>query len=358
MKYLHCLVLVAMDMLCDSLKCVCLTAAIIACMCLGFSVRGHAECVSRPYVDVRGQEEIIGTWKACRLPSHLLRPSTDITWKEICFATNGLVTIILSDDDGNSARKLAGAYAFLNKAKAGYASKHEIRIWLKGVKDASPVVLHNVRIGEFSCFPRGRHVLWFRDDNGMDCVYEPLLNGMVNTNRCIEVNSLITEDPADSTVSKDKRKGVRFSQKLCEGLIRAAPDVYEQHKAILSIMNEGDSSCVPALIPFTMPDKDSLLRQDAVKALGEIGSPSAVARLTEMLKTPVVSRQYAEDEDDAVLRRTIVLALDAAGDVSALPALESVVSSKADYDSVRQLAQSAVERLSKRKNNVTDHRLD
>ena len=156
-----------MDVWCDSFKCLCMTAAIIACMSTGFSVRGYAECVSMSYADVWGQEELIGTWKACHLSSCLLRPSPDITWKEICFTTNGLVSIVLSDGEENSVRKLAGTYAFLNKAKAGYASKREIRIWLKGAKDVSTVVLHNVRIGEFSCFPHGRYVLWSRNKRGL-----------------------------------------------------------------------------------------------------------------------------------------------------------------------------------------------
>ena len=133
-----------------------------------------------------------------------------------------------------------------------------------------------------------------------------------------------------------------LSKKLCAGLLRSAPDLYGQHLAILQIMNEGDSSCVSTLIPFTAPDKDSLLRQDAVRALGAVGSPAAVAHLVNMLKGPVASRQYDEDEEAAILRREIVCALKRIGDVSALPVLESVASSTAEYKSVREMAQSAV----------------
>lgn len=136
-----------------------------------------------------------------------------------------------------------------------------------------------------------------------------------------------------------------LSKKLCADLLRAAPDLYDQHKAIMRIMNEGDSSCVSTLIPFTMPDKESLLRQDAVKALGAVGSPPALSRLVEMLKEPVVSQQYDEDEDAAILRREIVCALKKTGDVSALPVLESVASSKVEYKSVREMAKGAIEHL-------------
>ena len=66
-----------------------------------------------------------------------------------------------------------------------------------------------------------------------------------------------------------------------------------------------------------------------------------------MLKGPVVSRQYDEDEEAAILRREIVCALKRIGDVSALPVLESVASSTAEYKSVREMAQSAVELMKK-----------
>lgn len=138
-----------------------------------------------------------------------------------------------------------------------------------------------------------------------------------------------------------------LSKKMCIDLLSAAPDLYSQHKAIMRIMNEGDSSCASTLIPFTMPEKDSLLRQDAVRALGAVGSSPAMSRLIEMLKEPVVSQQYDEDEDAAILRREIVCALEKTGDASALPVLESVALSKTEYKSVREMAQGAVERLSK-----------
>lgn len=137
------------------------------------------------------------------------------------------------------------------------------------------------------------------------------------------------------------------SKKLCADLLGAAPDVYKQHKAILRIMNEGDSSCVSTLIPYTMPDKESILRADAVRALGAVGSPAAVSRLVQMLKEPVVSQQYVEEEDAAILRRAVVDALKSTGDLSALPVLESVASSRNEYQSVREMAQIAAEALSK-----------
>jgi HEAT repeat protein len=137
------------------------------------------------------------------------------------------------------------------------------------------------------------------------------------------------------------------SKKLCADLLGAAPDLYKQHKAILRIMNEGDSSCVSTLIPYTMPDKESILRADAVRALGAVGSPAAVSRLVQMLKEPVVSQQYVEEEDAAILRRAVVDALKSTGDLSALPVLESVASSRNEYQSVREMAQIAAEALSK-----------
>ena len=94
-----------------------------------------------------------------------------------------------------------------------------------------------------------------------------------------------------------------------------------------------------------MPYKDSLLRQDAVKALGAIGSRLALPRLAEMIQTPVASQKYEEDEDEAILRREIVIALGRIGGGSARAVLESVASAQKEYKSVRELAREAVRRL-------------
>ncbi|MGN0843769.1 MAG: HEAT repeat domain-containing protein [Kiritimatiellia bacterium] len=142
-------------------------------------------------------------------------------------------------------------------------------------------------------------------------------------------------------------------QELCENLLRAAPDLYKQHDAILRIMNEGDASCVPVLIAYTAPERGSLLQQDAVKALGVIGTPAAERRLIEMLKIPVVSQEYDEDEDAAALRRTIVYALGQIGGESSIPILQATASSKNEYNSVREFAQIAVERLLQKRGNRT-----
>ena len=74
---------------------------------------------------------------------------------------------------------------------------------------------------------------------------------------------------------------------------------------------------------------------------------AAVSRLVQMLKEPVVSQQYVEEEDAAILRRAVVDALKSTGDLSALPVLESVASSRNEYQSVREMAQIAAEALSK-----------
>ena len=172
----------------------------------------------------------------------------------------------------------------------------------------------------------------------------PVQKGELKRKRLLHEKKVNGRDGRARAPANAKRAS---SKKLCADLLRAAPDLYGQHKVIMRIMNEGDSSCVSTLIPFTMPDKDSLLQQDAVKALGAIGSRLAVTRLIEMLKTPVESQKLEEDEDEAILRRTVVGALKQIGDASVLPVLKDVVQAGHEYESVRVLAQSAIEQLSK-----------
>ena len=70
-----------------------------------------------------------------------------------------------------------------------------------------------------------------------------------------------------------------------------------------------------------------------------------MTRLIEMLKTPVEAQKLEEDE--AILRRTVVGVLKQIGDASVLPVLKDVVQAGHEYESVRVLAQSAIEQLSK-----------
>lgn len=78
-----------------------------------------------------------------------------------------------------------------------------------------------------------------------------------------------------------------------------------------------------------------------------IGSRLAVTRLIEMLKTPVEAQKLEEDEDEAILRRTVVGVLKQIGDASVLPVLKDVAQAGHEHESVRVMAQSAIEQLGK-----------
>lgn len=322
----------------------CHRLVLIACLNPFVSLCDEAKNLSSQNATNQEHAILVGTWKRVRSTPGAFGYSSESSWEEMCFMTDGRVSIVLQHGDKPIATKLIGTYKFYNLAREGYAPKHEIYITLKSPHAPANFVLQNVRIGEFSCFQCDKYVLWFKDKNGKDCVFEPSEGETVDKiHRFFTSDASITNRSSAGFVRNVKRGPLGVGKSR----LRTSQDIYGQHLAIMRIMNEGDSSCVSTLIPFTMPDKDSLLQQDAVKALGAIGSRLAVTRLIEMLKTPVESQKLEEDEDEAILRRTVVGALKQIGDASVLPVLKDVVQAGHEYESVRVLAQSAIEQLSK-----------
>lgn len=295
-------------------------------------------------VGIEDRKDIVGVWRVLKWTSSALDRPHETNWTELKFDQTGHVSVSVKPEGTNEVHTVGGTYTVYDTAKSGFAPRVEVHMKLQFDKASSEVVLRKVRIGEFSCFPSGKRVLWFEDQNGLDCVYEPIGKDTGESNKVQSCQNANKVETGASRILQPMRRP-RISRKKCDDLLRACADMYAQHCAIMRIMNEGDASCAPALIPFTRPDKDALLRQDAIRALGAIGSQAAVTRLVEILGAPVESQRYEEDEDDAILRREAVLALGTIGDTSALPVLESVASSKTEYESVRALAGCAVRRL-------------
>ena len=231
------------------------TAVLIVCLqaLVSFPDEGQGPSVRRSAT--QDCAILAGTWKMVRPPSVALNYSHEIVWEELYFATNGQVSIVVPNGDNQIQSKLTGTYELYNLADEGYAPRREIHITANSIHPPVTFVLYKVRTGEFSCFASGRSMLWAKDKNGRDCVFE----AVECRRECKAQNS---HNTANANVKEldTEREGNR--DLYCGGLPLDSKDMYDQHLAIIQIMNKGDSSCVPALIPFTLPDKDSLLRQE------------------------------------------------------------------------------------------------
>ena len=102
----------------------------------------------------------------------------------------------------------------------------------------------------------------------------------------------------------------------------------ERNKAILALREAGDGSAVPLLIEHMEGDHGLVVRQNAIRGLGKIGGPEAVASLLRFLENPVQGDPGDQETDDAILRRTAVLALGEARDASVLPVLRALTTGR------------------------------
>jgi len=118
-----------------------------------------------------------------------------------------------------------------------------------------------------------------------------------------------------------------------------------RNKAILALMNLKDKSAVPVLIAHVEGDYGLVVRQNAIRALGAIGNKQGVSPLLNILKRPVKGNITDEAEDEAILRRNAVLALGEIGDASALPTLEALAQERSEYQSVREFAVIAANKI-------------
>ena len=132
--------------------------------------------------------------------------SKEIAWEEISFATNGDVSIVISDGDKQMRSRLTGTYELYNLAGEGYAPRREIRITVNSIHPPVTYVLDKVRVGEFSCFASGRNILWAKDANGKDCVFENQGPNRLDKIHCpLEQNATNTNLMATGTKQRGKR---------------------------------------------------------------------------------------------------------------------------------------------------------
>jgi HEAT repeat protein len=123
--------------------------------------------------------------------------------------------------------------------------------------------------------------------------------------------------------------------------------VEDRHNAVLDAMNAEDPATIPSLIKHLDNKYGLVIRQNAIRALGAIGDKRAVPTLAELLEKPVIGNIADEAENEAILRRFTVEALGFIGDASVLPILQKISKSEKEYQSVRELAESAIRKIEK-----------
>jgi len=188
----------------------------------------------------------------------------------------------------------------------------------------------------------------FIDKYGMECLRNYAEKVIFATEGCVMSTPL---EISKASLSPGKEAATHEPvdrQKVREYVLILEDQQTPQHKrnqAILALMQMDDGSAVPALIAQVEGSYEPVVKQNAIRALGKIGDKRALVSLLKILKEPVKGDVEDEGEEQAILRRSAVLALGDIGDVSARPVLEAVAQDSKEYQSVRELAAIAAEKI-------------
>ena len=126
---------------------------------------------------------------------------------------------------------------------------------------------------------------------------------------------------------------------------------YELSEHMKRIAEIGGSQDVPAIIArLKSGDVPSVVWQNALRALGNLGGPEAREFLVEQLLQPMPRDIKLDDYGDtqAILRSQAALALGKCGDESTVKLLTGIADDDGQYDRVREACQKAIGIVSRR----------
>jgi hypothetical protein len=126
---------------------------------------------------------------------------------------------------------------------------------------------------------------------------------------------------------------------------------YELSEYMKRISLIGGSQDVPAIIArLESGDVPSVVRQNALKALGNLGGPEAREFLVEQLLQPLPREAKLSDYGDtqAILRSQAALALGKCADESAIKLLTDIANDDGQYNRVREACRKAIGIINRR----------
>jgi len=276
--------------------------------------------------------------------------------KTITFNKNITVRITYEKDDRTIGESTDEPYQIIYKGSAlkDPGKSPNIIIKSSAIGDDTIIPLIGISIDYDNRFPLSEgKVMKFKDIKGneycfvrTDAQNKDNEESKVNKSDNSKVNSVIDQ----ANIRKpDSKKTNELIILLDDNKLT----VSERSNIILQLMNIGTSDCVPVLLEH-LKDKYSLVvRQNAIRALGNIGDKRAIKPLLVIIETPSTgntSDYEGEGADDAVLKRYSILAIRDIGDVTSIPILQKIVESKKEYKSVQEYAEMALCKLQEKSN--------
>ena len=313
------------------------------------NVRRLSETVDKPSShSTRVQADLIGTWK--RILPATTNLSSGILLSTMSFRPGGEVEYNCEVVKEQRTVTRSETYQVLHRGSDGEMPGKSPNVLLKSpaAGDDSVGLLLGVSVGYDNRFPvtMGK-VLKLKDMDGNESVFiREKIKGDVSHQTQEEIAGLPATEESAEGVSKEKRLvDSAITKELSTKLKGRNVDEPERNKAILRLMTEGDSSCVPVLIEHMGTNHTLVVRQNAIRAIGKIGDKAAVPALLVVLNTPVEGNIDDEAEDNAILRRNAVIALRDIGDPKALPTLNNIMAASREFQTVRDLAKNAIRKI-------------
>lgn len=298
---------------------------------------------------------LIGIWKP--VPGSSIYDLPGDVLENIEFRKDGTVKYNYESKNKKQTVAKTGIYevCHLGSAKRGLPSGRNPNVIIKDNTHSKTVIpFVDVYVGLDNRFPlQWGALLKFKDMEGNEYVFVRDKEKMQKQG----YGELVDFVPGvDVTSEKAMPKGQKresnshVTREILAELKEGDLTVHKKNKAILRLMNEGDSSCVPFLIELsTNCDNPLVIRQNAIRALGQIGDKEAVPTLINILEQAVPGDIQDEAESEAIIRRKVVTALGYIGDTTALPVLKKVAKSDKEYQSVRELAEIAIRKIEENK---------
>ena len=146
---------------------------------------------------------------------------------------------------------------------------------------------------------------------------------------------------------EETRKKGRPAKQICDELEKGQVPDGERNRLTLELFEGGDRSYETETVLLRQLEESHshVLRQNTIKALGSTGGTRAVTVLSRLLDTPPDGNTEDDDASEAGIRRHLVWALETIDDASVLPLLDRIRKSEVEYQSVKDVAGMAYDRI-------------
>lgn len=289
------------------------------------------------------QDNILGNWT---LTPNLSTYLPNVSLISVCFNNEGVMEYKYKINKKNEIKIKKLLYQFIHKGKKkNYGGKLPNIVLKSSVSDSEQVmILTNVNVDYDNRLPleigkvlkfndiEGNIYVLIKEKKNVDIKQIP-----VNTNNS-SINIIHNKKTA---TTRDKKK----TQMILYKMKKEKLNEYQLNKTILQLSNEGDNSCVPILIDYLSETYPFTIRQNAIKALGNIGDNKAVIPLLEIILKKIKGKINNDEEKESVIRRSVINALEKLDFSEKNAIFDQILKTENEYDSVKELIKIKLNRF-------------